>query len=198
MEMLYFKKMMKDYNSIIPFSDLEYEEVRTRVVFRKYPKRYILKEAGKSDHCSRYICVGMVGLYDQSSGKPKLTLIMSDTDTAFDEEGFRDNLPTSNVLMTLTDCLLFEFGREEEQELFRVNANFRSLALEVAHRINKRNFEQLEIKKLGMKNGFEKLMLRFRGIEKVLKNRELADYFSWSLRSTERWKNFILKGGSYE
>lgn len=198
MEMLYFKKMMLDYNSIIPFSDLEYEEVRKRVVFRKYPKRFILKEAGKSDHCSRYICRGMIGLYEQSSGKPKLTLIMSETDTAFDEEGFRENLITDNVLMTLTDCLLFEFGREEEQELFRVNANFRSLALEVAHRITKRNFEQMEIKRLGVRNGLEKLMNRFRGIEKVLRNQELADYFSWSLRNTERWKNFILKGGSHE
>lgn len=197
MEMLYFKKMMKDYNSIIPFSDLEYEEVRTRVVFRKYPKRFILKEAGKVDHCSRYICAGMIGLYDQSTGVPKLTLIMADTDTAFDEEGFRENLPTKNVLMTLSDCLLFEFSKEDEQELFRINANFRSLALEVSHRITKRNFEQQEIKKLGMRNGFEKLMNRFRGIEKVLKNQELADYFSWSLRSAERWRKIILKGGHH-
>lgn len=189
MEKLYFKKMMEDYNSIKSFSEESYQEVSKKVILRKIPKNEILKRKNEVDDRSRYLCEGLVGLYDGSQGRDKLTLLFGPTDTVFDEEGFRENRPTPNSIKALSDSVLFEFTIEAERALLAHNSDFRLLALEVAHRIGRRTFEQLEIKTKGFKKGFPDLKRRFPDAEILLKNQELADYFSTSIRTIERQKS---------
>jgi hypothetical protein len=196
METEYFKKMMEDYNNIKFFSENEYQSVLRRIVFRKYPKNYILKNKNEPDNFSRYICNGYIGLFDGTINRNKLKLIFGPTDTVFDKKGFRESKPTPIIIKTLSETMLFEFSKASEMALFEMNKDFCLLALEVSHRITLRTFEQSELKRLGLKNGVSSLAKKYPGIEKILKNQDLADYFNTSLRTIERHKAKIFQSKS--
>lgn len=193
MEKLYFKKMVEDYNSIRFFSEEAYQLVFQKLIFRKLPKNAILKRKDEPDDRSRYICEGLVGLFDETSGRNKLVFLFGPTDTVFDEEGFRTQKSTSNSIRTMTETVLFEFSIEAEKALLAQNPQFGLLALEVAHRITRRTFEQVEIKLQGFSKGYPKLLSKFPGLAEGLKNKELADYFLTSTRTVERQKKTALE-----
>lgn len=193
MEVEYFRKLMDDYNKIRFFSEEEYQSVFRKVTFKKYPKNSILKRKDDADICSRYICDGYIGLYDASTNRNKLKLIFGPTDTVFDKKGFRQGHPTSNVIKTISDAIIFEFSKTSEISLFEINKEFCLLALEVSHRITQRIYEQNEMKRLGFKESIFNLMNKYPQIEKLITNQDLADYFNTSLRSIERYKGEILR-----
>ncbi|MBC6365754.1 Crp/Fnr family transcriptional regulator [Algoriphagus sp. AK58] len=194
MEKMYFNQLMADYNSIRPFSEEAYRAVFQKLLFRRLPKNFVLKKSNKSDDRSRYICEGYVGMFHYSEeNENRLVLLYGPTDTVFDEQSFRKKIPSSFSLKTLSPTILFEFPIEAEQALLVQNPEFAFLALEVAHRINYRNFEQSIIKAKKFETGFPMLLKRFPGIDQILKNRELADYFGVSLSTVERYKRNYYK-----
>lgn len=199
MEKMYFNQLMADYNSIKKFSEEAYRAVFQKLLFRRLPKNYVLKKPNRYDDRSRYICDGYVGLYKYSDeDESRLILLFGPTDTVFDEQSFRQKIPSPFSLKTLSPTILFEFPIESEQALLIQNPEFAYLALEVAHRINFRNFEQSIIKSQKFEVGFPLLLKRFPGIDQVLKNKELADFFGVSLSTVERYKRNYFKSRSDE
>lgn len=198
MEKYYLDLMMADYNRIKEYPEEAYHAVFQKLFFRRYPKNFILKDVNLIDEKSRYICEGFVGLYKEMDGGFKLSLISGPTDTAFDEQSFRTKKPTANILKTLSKTVLFEFTIEAEYALLSKMPEFAFLALEVAHRISRRNFEQMSIKDLKFKEGYPELLRLFPGIEQSIKNHELADYFKCSISTVERIKRELKSGGEYD
>lgn len=194
MEKMYFNQLMADYNSIRKFSEEAYKAVFQKLLFRRLPKNYVLKEANKSDDRSRYICDGYVGLFQNSEEEEnRLILLFGPTDTVFDEQSFRKKITSPFLLKTLSPTILFEFPIESENALLIQHPEFAFLALEVAHRINYRNFEQSLIKAEKFESGYPMLLKRFPGVDQVLKNQELADFFGVSLSTVERCKRNYFK-----
>lgn len=199
MEKMYFNQLMADYNSIKKFSEEAYRAVFQKLLFRRLPKNYVLKKPNRYDDRSRYICDGYVGLYKYSDeDESRLIQLFGPTDTVFDEQSFRQKISSPFSLKTLSPTILFEFPIESEQALLIQNPEFAYLALEVAHRINFRNFEQSIIKSQKFEVGFPLLLKRFPGIDQVLKNKELADFFGVSLSTVERYKRNYFKSRSDE
>ncbi|TDK42054.1 Crp/Fnr family transcriptional regulator [Algoriphagus formosus] len=185
----YFRQLMADYNQIKEISEENYNAVFQKLILRRLPKNFYLKESNKPDGKSRYICEGFVGLYTPLEDRLRLDLIFGPTDTALDELSYYDSKPSELVLKTITDTVLFEFTLEAEKAVLVKNPEFHILALRIAHRINQRNCQQYAIKALKFKNGFPKLRETFEGIDQALKNQELADYFNCSISTIERLKN---------
>ncbi len=189
----YFIELMSDYNQIKEISEEDYKTVFQKLILRRVPKNFFLKESNMPDGKSRYICEGFVGLYTPIEDRLRLDLIFGPTDTALDELSYYDTKPSEMVLKTITDTVLFEFTLEAEKAVMVHNPEFHILALRIAHRINQRNCQQYAIKALKFKNGFPRLVETFQGIDQALKNQELADYFNCSISTIERLKNSQYK-----
>lgn len=189
----YFIELMSDYNQIKEISEEDYKTVFQKLILRRVPKNFFLKESNMPDGKSRYICEGFVGLYTPIEDRLRLDLIFGPTDTALDELSYYDTKPSEMVLKTITDTVLFEFTLEAEKAVMVHNPEFHILALRIAHRINQRNCQQYAIKALKFKKGFPRLVETFQGIDQALKNQELADYFNCSISTIERLKNSQYK-----
>lgn len=198
MERRYLEQMMADYNQIKKYKEEAYLEVFQKLNLRRFPKNTIIKQINKVDEKSRYICEGFVGLYKEYDKGFRLSLISGPSDTAFDEQSFRSKKASNNILKTLSATVLLEFSIDAESALLAKVPEFALLALEVSHRINERNFEQMLIKDLKFEEGYPKLTALFPGIDKYIKNYELADYFKCSISTVERGKRNLKKGGGHE
>lgn len=139
-------QLIADYNSIRKFSDESYETIFQKLTLRRVSRGEVLKKVDMVDIKSRYICEGYLGLFHEGKSGYKLFRIFGPSDVAFDEQSFRTNTPSKTILRALSDTVYLGFTLEAETELLSNKPEFYSLALEVAHRINKRHVEQEAIK----------------------------------------------------
>ncbi len=189
---MYMNQLIADYNRIRKFSDESYEAVFQRLILRKVSRGEILKKLDTVDIKSRYICEGYLGLYHEEKERNMLFSVFGKSDVAFDDLSFRSNTPSKTMLKVLSDTVYLGFTLDAETELLSKKPEFYSLALEVAHRINKRNVEQQEIKKRKFQVGFPLLLQKYPGLGQYLKNQELADFFNCSISTVERYKYAIM------
>ena len=188
----YLHQLIADYNSIRKFSDESYEAVFQKLTLRKVYRGEILKKVNTVDIKSRYICKGYLGLFQERKSGFQLSVIFGESDSAFDEQSFRTNTASNSIIRALSDTIYLGFTLEAEIELLSKKPEFYSLALEVAHRINRRHAEQQAIKDRKFKDGFPLLLKKFPGIAQYLKNQELADFFNCSISTVERLKYSIM------
>ncbi|MFC5623627.1 hypothetical protein [Algoriphagus winogradskyi] len=185
-------QLITDFNSIKRFSDESYESVYQKLTLCRVSRGQVLKKVDMVDDKSRYIGKGYVGLYQEAQNGFKLFRIFGPSDVAFDEQSFRSNTPSKTLLRALSETVFLEFSLEAENELLSNKPEFYSLALEVAHRINKRQVEQQAIKARKFTDGFPLLLKKFPGIGQYLKNQDLADFFNCSISTVERLKYSIM------
>ncbi len=185
-------QLIADYNEIKKFSDESYEAVYQTLTLRQVSRGEILKKLDTVDIKSRYICEGYLGLYHEGEDRNVLFRFFGKSDVAFDEQSFRSNTPSKTMLKALSDAVYLGITLDAETELLSKKPEFYSLALEVAHRINKRNVEQQEIKEKKFQYGFPLLIKKFPGLVQYLKNQELADYFNCGVSTVERLKYQVL------
>lgn len=185
-------QLIADFNSIKRFSDESYETVYQKLTLWKVSRGQVLKKVDMVDDKSRYICEGFVGLFQEGHNGFKLFRIFGPSDVAFDEQSFRSNSSSKTLLRALSETVFLEFSLEAENDLLSKKPEFYSLALEVAHLINKRHVEQQAIKAIKFKAGFPLLLKKFPGIGQYLKNQDLADFFNCSISTVERRKYSIM------
>ncbi|UZD22307.1 hypothetical protein PBT90_02505 [Algoriphagus halophytocola] len=185
-------QLIADNNRIRKFSDEAYEAVFQKLTLRRVSRGEILKKVDTVDVKSRYICEGFLGLFQEGKKGLQLFRIFGKSDTAFDEQSFRSNAPSKTMIRALSDTVFLGFTLEAETEILSRKPEFYSLALEVAHRINKRHVEQEAIKTRKFMDGFPLLLKKYPGIGQHLKNQDLADFFNCSISTVERHKYPIM------
>ncbi|MBN7809524.1 Crp/Fnr family transcriptional regulator [Algoriphagus sp. H41] len=197
MEQKFISQLISDYDQLLKLPREAYEIVIPYLKQVALKRGTVIKEYGKADVVSRYLCEGFIGSFNSNGEKIELFSIFKPSDTVFDEVSFRTGIASSTVLRTISDVIFLEFPSYAESKLLAQHSRFLLLAHRVAHRITERNSRVHAIAKLGLENGYAILMKEFFGLEREITNSDLGSFFGVSTRTVERWKH-DLKSKSHD
>lgn len=197
MEQKYISQLISDYDQLLRLPKEAYDNVIPSLTQVNLKRGIVIKELGKADLVSRYLCEGFIGSYNSRGDKLDLFSIFKPSDTVFDEVSFRSGISSKTVLKTISDVTFLELSTDAESKLLTKHTQFSLLAHKVAHRITERNSRVHAIAKLGLEKGYEILMVEFPGLEAEITNADLGSFFGVSTRTVERWKH-SLKGRTHD
>ncbi|MDG1277545.1 MAG: hypothetical protein P8O16_09715 [Algoriphagus sp.] len=183
------EKMKADYDSleIIPLES--YHHLLRYLILKKVKRGTILKEPGKADTCSRYICEGKMGFYLSHDGIHRLESVFTVSDTVFDRYSYLDGSETDHLIKALTTVTFFELSKIGEGLVIKNLPEFHFLANKVPNRINQRlAFLQLmKVKKL--KSGYFDLISKFPDLHEFLTQSDIAGFFNVDVKTVNRFLN---------
>jgi hypothetical protein len=185
------EKMKADYDSLENIPLASYQLLLKYMVFKKAKRGTILKEPGKAESCSRYICEGKVGFYLSQDGIHKLESIFSESDTVFDRYSFLEGTESDHLIKALTTVRYFEMSKIAEGLVSKNLQEFRFLANKVPLRINQRLAEQQLIKIKKLKYGFDDLVHKYPDLQDYLTQSDIAGFFNVDVKTVNRFLNEV-------
>ncbi|MEB2778491.1 hypothetical protein SYJ56_24495 [Algoriphagus sp. D3-2-R+10] len=186
---IYMEQMKADYDQLVDGLDASYKKLDLYVDLRKAKKNEILKKTSSVESCSRYLCSGFVGLFQEGEERDILTEIFMTSDVAFDSESYLNASRTDFYLKCLSDIIFIELSKKAESQVIENHPKFVKLGLAINHRMLSRQGERSRIKNLGISRGYPEFVNALPGIEKLLTQSELASYFN----CTDRTVRSVLK-----
>lgn len=189
MEQKYISMLIADYDQLLPLPLEAYEQVVPHLLQVSLKRNTVVKNSGKPDLASRYLCSGFLGVYHSLGERVELMSIFKSSDTVFDEYSYRSGIASETVIKSISDVVFLEFTRKAEELLLKNHPEFSLLAHRVAHRISERKTKVHAISKMGLEEGYGVLMDEFPGLEAEITNSDLASFFGVHTRTVERWKH---------
>ena len=189
MENKYRKLLMDDVRQLIDLPEEDFSLIFPKLELKRMKRGLVLKDSGKPDVVSRYLCEGFIGSYTLLEAKYSLSVIYRATDTVFDDRSFRSGIPSDSLLKCISDVVFYEFTLDSERDVLGRQPRLVTLAHKISLRINERNSTVFELSKKGLEKGYEELMLFFPGLETEITNGDLGDFFRVSRRTVERFKH---------
>ena len=176
-------------SQLLDLPEEDFDLIFPKLELKHMKRGRVLKDSGKPDVVSRYLCEGFIGSYTLQESKYSLSVIYRVTDTVFDERSYRTGIPSDSLLKCISDVVFYEFTLDSERDVLERQPRLVTLAHKLSLRINERNTSVFHINKKGLEKGYEELMLHFPGLETEITNEDLGNFFRVSRRTVERFKH---------
>ncbi|MFC5624569.1 hypothetical protein [Algoriphagus winogradskyi] len=187
MDRKYRLQLIDFYKSLMEISEEDLSALFSRLDQKRFKKGMIIKEAGKIDQFSRFVCEGLIGLYREKDGTPNLEYLFTTGDIATEFHSYYTNQASEYYLKTLNDGVYIELSADSQEYVAKKNHNLMKLESKVMSYIMSRRTEMNGIRLLGLEAGYRELTKYLGDYIFLLKQTDLAGLFNCSLRKVSRW-----------
>ena len=188
MEDKYKQQLIEFLKEISAASDEFINSLLWAVNQKKVRKGTVINESGTVGISSRFLCVGIIGLYQEKDGGASLEHLFGESDIVREFHSYYTGKPSPYFLLAMSDAVFLQIDRGQEGIQIRRSPELLEVDNALYQYILQRRTKLNAIRVAGLEKGVEQLNDFLPGAYQLLKLKDLTSFFNCSISTVSRWK----------